>query len=131
MTTLTVDDERLTVAFPGWERLAAGRRAVSVLRSAIASAEASPGWTPEFLGRRTGLGVPGLRKLGTYRHRDGTRRLVSMSRGMPLLRVRLRDRDLGGGFDELIVSTPNAAELAAGLAGAPTPPRGPAGGAKP
>lgn len=121
MTRLTVDDEKLTVAFPGWERLVTGRRAFSVPRSAIASAEASPGWPQAFLGWRTGLGVPGLRKLGTLRHPDGTRRLVSMSRGMPLLRVGLRDKGLDGGFDELIVSAPGAFELAAELAGAPSP----------
>ncbi|GGR72091.1 hypothetical protein J2S40_003090 [Nocardioides luteus] len=115
MTTLRVEDHLLTLVFPSWERLMAGRAAHSVAIGAIDSVELLPGWSTEILGWRSGLVVSGFRKLGTFRHPDGTRRLVSMTRGLPMLRVRLRDRESGGGFDELLVSAPDAAEQAARL----------------
>lgn len=115
MTILNVRDSVLTLTFPGWERLMAGRAGYSVAVSAVDSVEVLPGWSSEILGWRSGLVISGLRKLGTFRHPDGTRRLVSMTRGLPLLRIRLRDREVGAGFDELLVSAPEAAELAAEL----------------
>ncbi|MFE7223345.1 hypothetical protein ACFU7D_01040 [Nocardioides sp. NPDC057577] len=115
MTTLRVEDHVLTLTFPGWERLMAGRAAHSVAITAIDSVEMLPGWSSEILGWRSGLVISGFRKLGTFRHPDGTRRLVSMTRGLPLLRIRLHDREAGAGFDELLVSTPDAAELVARL----------------
>lgn len=68
----------------------------------------------EFLGLRTGLSY---RRLGTYRHPNGTRRLVAMKAGEPVLRIRLADTPESGGFDELLISTPNAAEVEAELRG--------------
>ena len=115
MTTLNVQDGLLTLTFPGWERLMAGRASYSVAISAVDSVEVLPDWSSEVLGWRIGLVISGLRKLGTFRHPDGTRRLVSMTRGLPLLRIRLRDREVGAGFDELLVSAPGAAELASEL----------------
>lgn len=115
MTTLNVEDRLLTLTFPGWERLMVGRASHSVALDAIDSVEVMAGWSPEVLGWRAGLVISGFRKLGTFRHPDGTRRLVSMKRGLPLLRIRMRDREVGAGFDELLVSTPGAAELAVEL----------------
>lgn len=111
MTDISLDRERLTINFPGWERLMAGRARHCVARGAIDSVRVTE-WTSEILGMRSGLVVSGWRKLGTFRHPNGTRRLVSMSRGLPLLRIRPRNRDLGGGFDELLISASNAAEIA-------------------
>ncbi|MER6937698.1 hypothetical protein ABTX24_15985 [Nocardioides sp. NPDC127514] len=115
MTILNVQDGVLTLTFPGWERLMAGRAGYSVAVGAVESVEVLSGWSSEVLGWRSGLVISGFRKLGTFRHPDGTRRLVSMTRGLPLLRIRLRDREVGAGFDELLVSTPEAVELAAAL----------------
>lgn len=115
MTILNVQDRVLTLTFPGWERLVAGRASYSIAISAVDSVEVLPGWSSEILGWRSGLVISGFRKLGTFRHPDGTRRLVSMTRGLPLLRIRLRDREVGAGFDELLVSAPEAVELAAEL----------------
>lgn len=115
MTMLNVEGQRLTVTFPGWERLMAGRASHSVAVGDIDSVEVLPGWTSEILGVRSGLVVSGFRKLGTFRHPDGTRRLVSMSRGVPVLRIRMRDRVGGDGFDELLISTPIASEVAVEL----------------
>ncbi|MFE6506344.1 hypothetical protein ACFVDI_02030 [Nocardioides sp. NPDC057767] len=115
MTTLAVEDHLLTLTFPGWERFMTGRASHSVAVDAVESVEVLPGWSSEILGWRSGLAISGLRKLGTFRHPEGTRRLVSMTRGLPLLRIRLRDREAGGGFDELLVSAPEAVAVASEL----------------
>lgn len=91
-----------------------GRRFHSVPLDAIRASEVT-GWTSEFLGWRSGLNISGYRKLGTYRHPNGTRRLVAMKVGEPVLRIRLADIPESGGFDELLISTPNAAEVEAEL----------------
>ncbi|WCE39407.1 hypothetical protein PGC08_15580 [Brevibacterium sp. BDJS002] len=114
MTGVTVNNNRLTIIFPGWERMMAGRRFHSVPLDAIRASEVT-GWTSEFLGWRSGLNISGYRKLGTYRHPNGTRRLVAMKVGEPVLRIRLADIPESGGFDELLISTPNAAEVEAEL----------------
>lgn len=79
--------------------------------AAVTGARAEPGWTSQVLGMRTGTVVSGFLKLGSFTHPDGTRRLVAMRRGMPLLRVRLAGQD----YDELLLSTPQASDLAAAL----------------
>ena len=115
MTTLALEGRTLTVTFPGWERWMSGRASHSVDIDAIDSTDVLPGWTSEILGIRSGLVVSGYRKLGTFRHPNGTRRLVSMTRGMPLLRLRMRSREAGGGFDELLISAQDAADIAVEL----------------
>ncbi|TSI19423.1 hypothetical protein [Brevibacterium aurantiacum] len=114
MTEVTVNNNHLTIVFPGWERLMAGRRFHSVPLDAIRTSEVT-GWPSEFLGLRSGLNISGYRKLGTYRHPNGTRRLVAMKAGEPVLRIRLTDGSNGWGFDELLISTPNADEVNAAL----------------
>ncbi|MCF2573955.1 hypothetical protein [Brevibacterium sp. UCMA 11754] len=118
MTEVTINNNRLTIVFPGWERLMAGRRFHSVPLDAIRASEVT-GWPSEFLGLRSGLNISGYRKLGTYRHPNGTRRLVAMKAGEPVLRIRLTDGSENGGFDELLISTPNAEEVSAALRRSP------------
>ncbi|WP_193105677.1 hypothetical protein [Brachybacterium sp. FME24] len=113
MTQVSYDCARLRIDFPGWEALMARRGSVEVPREAIASVQVEPGWSSEILGLRSGLVVSGYRKVGTFRHPSGTRRLVSMTRGLPLLRVRV-DRAVTG-FDELLLSTGHAEEIAQAL----------------
>lgn len=110
MTQVRYDGVRLRIDFPGWEALMARRRSVEVAREAISSVQVEPGWSSELLGLRSGLVVSGYRKVGTFRHHSGTRRLVSMTRGLPLLRVRV-DRAVTG-FDELLLSTDRAEQIA-------------------
>ena len=114
MTELTINNNRLTIIFPGWERMMARRRFHSVPLDAIRASEVT-GWPSEFLGLRSGLNISGYRKLGTYRHPNGTRRLVAMKAGEPVLRIGLIEGSGNGGFDELLISTPNAAEVEAEL----------------
>ena len=59
---------------------------------------------------RSGLVVSGFRKLGTFTHPSGKRRLVAMKRGMPLLRLVTDRREAG--FDEILLSMDDAAHVA-------------------
>lgn len=110
MTHARCDHDTLHLHFPGWEAILVRRSSLSVPSAAIRGVAVSPGWSSEILGIRSGLVISGLRKLGIFTHPNGTRRLVSMKRGLPLLRVRVSRADTG--FDELLVSLPDAAELA-------------------
>ncbi|MGI6877771.1 hypothetical protein [Microbacterium sp. gxy059] len=115
MTQTTIGAHGVDILFPGWEAAMAGRRVVHVPTHAILSARVEPGWTSEILGMRSGLVVSGYRKLGTFTHPSGVRRLVSMKRGMPLLRIRtVRDET---GFDEILLSTEDADDIARRLDG--------------
>lgn len=104
MTTIRVDESALHVEFPGWEAWMAGRSRYAVDRRAITRIELLPGWSSEVLGPRSGLVVSGSIKLGVFRHPSGTRRLVAMRRGRPLLRIGLAGRAAGQEFDELLLS---------------------------
>jgi hypothetical protein len=112
MAEVRFDRDVLTVDFPGWESLMVRRRSYAVPVTAITGVEVLEGWTSEVLGFRTGLVVSGFRKVATFRHPSGVRRLVSMKRGLPLLRIGLRDREAGQGFDELLLSTPDGEAIA-------------------
>lgn len=113
MTHARYDHDTLHLHFPGWEAIMVRRSSLAVPAAAILGVDVAPGWSSEILGIRSGLVVSGLRKLGTFRHPDGTRRLVSMKRGLPLLRVRVSRAQTG--FDELLVSLPDAAAVAEAL----------------
>ena len=102
MTTVTADSTRLRLDFPGWESLVVRRDRLEIPMDALRDVRVEPGWTSEML--------------GIFRHPSGLRRLVSMRRGMPLLRVGV-DR-AATGFDELLLSAPDAARLAATLTSA-------------
>ncbi|NMA77412.1 MAG: hypothetical protein GX960_09195 [Actinomycetales bacterium] len=64
---------------------------------------------------RSGVIISGLLKLGTFTHPSGTRRLVSMRRGMPLLRLRTDRRTTG--YDEVLLSTEDAEPIARTMQG--------------
>ncbi|MGP9537930.1 hypothetical protein ACT3SP_07955 [Brachybacterium sp. AOP43-C2-M15] len=122
MTRVSTDTSRLRIDFPGWESLMVGRGAIEIPHAAIRTVQVEPGWTSEMLGVRSGLVVSGYRKVGTFRHPSGTRRLVSMKRGLPLLRIHV-DRAVTG-YDEVLLSTSEAERIAAELpvgAGSPGP----------
>lgn len=84
------------------------RASFEVPASAVTAVRVHPGWSHEVLGLRSGMVVSGVMKLATFRHFDGTRRLVAMRRGIELLRVSLQHPT----FDEILVSTPEAAAIA-------------------
>lgn len=113
MTHISIEPHQIRIAFPGWESLMTRRGTVTVPLTALRGVQVEPGWTTEVLGLRSGLVVSGFRKVGTFRHPSGTHRLVSMRRGLPLLRLAV-DRTATG-FDEMLLSTPDAAAIADGL----------------
>lgn len=121
MPAIEIRDGRLTLHFTSWERLLLfGPGVVSVPVDAIDDVRVEPGWTSEILGLRKGTVVSGWYKLGTFTHPSGIRRLVAMKRGLPLLRVGVRDRAASDGIDELLLSTPSAQAIASSLRAART-----------
>ncbi|MGW9628949.1 hypothetical protein [Microbacterium sp. NPDC055521] len=115
MTQVGYKQEGVDIRFPGWEAMMAGRGFARVPLSAILSARVEPGWTSEILGLRSGLVVSGYRKLGTFTHPSGARRLVSMKRGLPLLRLGTVRGETG--FDEVLLSTEDADRIAQAIHG--------------
>ncbi|MDR5700946.1 hypothetical protein [Agromyces aerolatus] len=118
MTHLTYGIGGLHVQFPGWETQMVGRETFTASEDSIRGANAEAGWSSEILGYRSGLVVSGFRKVGVFTHPAGLRRLVSMKRGLPLLRVAV-DRHATG-FDELMISTPDAHAIAGAIHAAVT-----------
>jgi hypothetical protein len=111
MATVHLTDSTLTVRLTRWEKIAGLLRDVEVPRSAIRSADVVVDPVGAMRGLRApGLGLPGVRKIGTWR-RPGERTLVSVRRGQPALRIRLD----GARHDTLLVGTDDAAALAAQL----------------
>src|SRR6478609_6810336 len=110
MTEVSYGRDGLHVRFPGWEAHMAGREMFIAPTASVRGAHAEAGWSSEILGVRSGLVVSGFRKVGVFTHTSGVRRLVSMKRGLPLLRVAV-DRE-STQFDEVLVSVPEAAAIA-------------------
>ena len=111
VSTITVDGSTLTVRLSAVEKALGLLRDQVVPRSAVVDVEVVEDGLSAVRGiRAPGLGVPVLRKLGTWRG-AGRTRFVDVRRGEPALRVTLR----GHRYDELLLGTPDAAELAASL----------------
>ncbi|AYA23829.1 MULTISPECIES: hypothetical protein [Rhodococcus] len=109
------DEAALHLTFSRWEAPVVRYSAMAVPLNSISSVEVLPRWTSETLGIRSGLTVSGYLKVGTFLHPRGTTRLVSMKRGHPILRVGLRGRKADEKFDELLLSSPDAYEIAEAL----------------
>lgn len=87
-------------------------RDLELPRDAITAAEAVPSGLAALRGwRAPGLGLPGVRAIGTWRAR-GEKSYVSVRRGEPALRLRLT----GQRYDTVLLGTPDAEALAARLA---------------
>ncbi|MBI2244563.1 MAG: hypothetical protein HYU55_11695 [Nocardioides sp.] len=110
MTDLTLTADDLAVRFTPAEKALGILRNVTVPRSAITSAVLVRSWRREVRGLRVGLGLPGIRLLGTWRSR-GHKQLVALRRDVPAVRIGL----VGASYDELLVSTPDAERLVAEL----------------
>jgi hypothetical protein len=111
-------DERggaVVVRFSGWEPLFTGRAQLEIPRSALRGTEVVENGLRATRGARVGLHVTGYRKIGRWGLGVGLRQLVSVRRGQPALRLHL-DRPTTG-YDEVLVSLPDAAAVAAGLRG--------------
>lgn len=108
MTTMTISETTVHLRFRPWEKVAGLIRDLDVPVSAISSVEVVEDGLAATRGLRApGLGLPGYRKIGTWRGR-GHKSLVSVRRHQPAVRLRLA----GGRFDEVLVGADDAAALA-------------------
>lgn len=111
MSTVIVTGETVEVRLRAAEKIGALHGDLRVPRSAVRTAEVVAKGVRAARGLRApGLELPGVIKLGTWRGR-GVTRFVAVRRGTPALRLTLD----GQRYDEILVSTPDAAALAAAL----------------
>lgn len=112
MATLHLTDTTLVVRFTTAEKLGGRVRDVEVPRAAVRSVEVvADGLTAPRGLRAPGMGMPGVRKIGTWRRR-GERTLVSVRANQPAVRIRLD----GQRYDTLLVGADDAAALAERIA---------------
>ena len=108
MATLQLTDKILTVRLTRAEKFWGLLRDVEVPRSAVRDVEVVADGLAAARGLRApGLGLPGRRKIGTWRRR-GERSLVSVRAGQPALRIGLA----GQRYDTLVIGTDGAAAIA-------------------
>jgi hypothetical protein len=112
MATIETTSGTLRVSLTRAERVLGLLRDLEVPLTAVRSATVVPDGIAAARGLRApGLGLPGLRLIGTWRRR-GHRTLVSVRRGSPAVRVELA----GQRYDTVLVSSDGAAAVAADLA---------------
>jgi hypothetical protein len=113
MATLQLSETTLTVRLTRAEKISGLLRDVEVPRSAVRDVEVVPDGLTAARGLRSpGLGLPGVRKIGTWRQR-GEKTMVCVRRDQPALRIRLD----GQRYDTLLVGADDAASLAEALTG--------------
>ncbi len=113
MATLQLTDSTLSVRLTRSEKFWGLLRDLEVPRSAVRDVEVVPDGLAAARGiRAPGLGLPGRRKIGTWRL-AGERSLVSVRRDQPALRIGLE----GQRYDTLVIGADDAAALGATLNG--------------
>jgi hypothetical protein len=116
MTQVTITGTSIEVRFTTMEKIAGLMRNQEVDRRHIAAVTVASDGVAAARGiRAPGLGVPGLRKIGTWRQK-GARTLVSVRRGQPALSLHLTD----GPYAHMLLGTADAQLLADELAPAAT-----------
>jgi hypothetical protein len=107
MTTINLTDTAVLVRFARWEKLAGLVRDIDVPLGSVRAVELAPDGLAAASGLRApGLGLPGRRKIGTWR-RPGAKTLVSVRRGQPAVQIELQ----GARFDRLVIGADEAARL--------------------
>ena len=116
MAAITRTPTHLTVTFSTYEKVAGLLRDISVPTDSVASVSVESDGIRAARGLRApGLGVPGVRKIGTWRRRaEGRtqRTAVSVRRGQPAVRIELR----GTSWDQLLIGQDDARAVATELA---------------
>lgn len=113
MSTIRIDPTTVAIELTNWERVFALRGDVTIPRGDIASVAVLTDALAAAKGLRApGLGAPGIRKVGTWRTR-GSRTLVSVRRGQPAVRIRMRP---SSEWDAVLVGSDEAPTIAARLA---------------
>ena len=111
MATIETTQGTVRIRLTRTEKFFGLLRDLEVPRSAITAVEAVPSGLAAVRGLRApGLGLPGVRAIGTWRRR-GEKAYVSVRRNQPAVRLRLT----GQRFDTVLVSSDDAAALAAEL----------------
>lgn len=110
MSRLAIVEQRVTLHFSPAEKVLGILRDLDVPLVRVVSVELLRHPWRAVRGWRTGLGLPRVWLLGTWRWR-GHRQLVDLRRGQPALRLRLA----GSRYDEVLVSSPQAEDLLAQL----------------
>ncbi|MGN6131977.1 MAG: hypothetical protein ACTHOK_16670 [Nocardioidaceae bacterium] len=107
MTTLTITADAVAVRFTALEKVLGLVADHEVPRSAVSAVEVVPDGLHAARGLRgPGLGIPGRRKLGTWRGRGRT--LVSVRRGQPAVQLTLE----GQRWARWLIGADDAARLA-------------------
>ncbi|MFC9515714.1 alpha/beta hydrolase [Nocardiaceae bacterium NPDC056970] len=112
MVELSVQGDRLVLRLSRFERIAGLRGDVAIPVEQIRDVDVVADAFANTRGMRApGLGVPRRLRIGTWRGR-GARTFVVARAGVPAVRVRTVGRAAGAELDELIVTTPDAAQVA-------------------
>ena len=115
MPRATVTRDVLHVHLSLREKVSGLLRDLEVPRASVVSAEVVEDGLAAARGvRAPGLALPGVTKVGTWRSRAG-RQFVAVRRGVPALRLELRD----AAFSSAVVSLPDAERVARELAARP------------
>jgi hypothetical protein len=112
MATMRVTGRELHVRFTRWERLMVRRHELVVPLAGVRKVERIEHPLRRTRGGRFGLVVTGVLKVGTWGVGTGVRQLVSVRRAVPALLITLDRSVTGGRFDELLISTTDAAQVA-------------------
>ncbi|GAA1820441.1 hypothetical protein HC028_12100 [Planosporangium flavigriseum] len=111
MTEIVLTEDFLQLKLTTTEKVVTTHGDISVPRSAITAVEIVDDALGAAHGLRIGLGLPGVRKLGTWVSRSG-REFVDVRKGQPAIRVQLTGQSLSS----LLLGTDDPQALAAALA---------------
>ncbi len=108
MSTVVIENQALSVHLTVGEKIAGLHRDLQVPLSAVTAVEVVPDALAAVRGLRApGLALPRVRKVGTWRTKDGAEFVVA-SAGQPAVRVHLQGQKL----NSLLVGAADADELA-------------------
>lgn len=111
MAAISITPTHVEVRFSTAEKVGGLVRDQVIPRNSIASVDlVDDGYAATEGVRAPGLGVPGRRKVGTWRSK-GTRHLVSVRRGQPAVRIALT----GQRYDTMLLGTDTIAAITAEL----------------
>jgi hypothetical protein len=115
MATVTVTDGFVDVSFTAWERLWVRRERLTIPAAGIRQASAVAEPLRLARGARRGIVVSGLLKIGVWGIFGGPRQLVVARRGEPGLQLVLDRSVTGGDLDQVLLSVPDGAGIAAAV----------------
>jgi hypothetical protein len=108
MSTLTIQNGTITITLTAGEKVAGLHGDLEFPLSAVTAVEVVPDALAAAHGLRApGLSLPGVRKVGTWRTREGSEFVVA-SAGQPAVRLHLRGQKLSS----VLVGDPDADEIA-------------------